>query len=49
LAKSLLDRMARGMPRGEAIMRGRQKGHSFGDIGAALGISRQAVHQAMRA
>jgi biotin operon repressor len=49
LAKSLLDRMAGGMARGEAIMRAKQEGHSFGAIGAALGISRQAVHQAMRA
>ena len=26
-----------------------QEGHSFGAIGLALGVSRQAVHQAMRA
>ena len=49
LAQSLLDRMARGMARGEAIMRAKQEGHSFSDLGAALGVSRQAVHQAMRA
>jgi hypothetical protein len=41
LAKSPLDRMARGMAREEAIMRAKQEGHSFGDIGAALGISRK--------
>jgi biotin operon repressor len=37
------------MAREKAIMRARQEGHSFSDIGAALGISRQAVYQAMRA
>ena len=45
VAKSLLDRIGRG----EAIMRVKQEGHSFSDLGAALGVSRQAVHQAMRA
>ena len=49
LAKSLLERRGRGMPRGETIVRARQEGHTFSDIGGALGISRQAVHQAMRA
>src|SRR5262245_54035720 len=44
----MLDHIASGMPRAEAIRRANQEGLSFEAIGKALNISRQAAHQAAR-
>jgi hypothetical protein len=43
---TMLDWMASGMARAEAIRRANQQGLPFRTIGAALGISGQAAHQA---
>jgi hypothetical protein len=45
---AMLDRIAGGTLRAEAIRMAREEGLTFGAIGAALGITRQAAHQATR-
>ena len=43
--RKLKTRMGAGMPQGQAIERARREGLTFAEIGAALGISRQAAQQ----